>query len=94
MRPAVFFFALLLAAPAQAVVFAVDSTVDAVDAVPGDGTCADASGACTLRAAIQETNALAGADVVELPAGNYVLSIPGIGEDTSATGDPRSQDLR
>jgi hypothetical protein len=44
-------------------VFTVDSTVEAVDAVPGDGACADACGACTLRAAIQETNALAGAEL-------------------------------
>jgi CSLREA domain-containing protein len=61
MRLAVLLFALLLAAPAQAVVFTVDSTVDAVDAVHDDGICADESGACTLRAAIQETNALPGA---------------------------------
>ena len=35
-------------APATAVAFGVDSTVDAVDANPGDGICAAASGACTL----------------------------------------------
>ncbi len=34
----------------------VDSAVDAVDAAPGDGICADISGACTLRAAIEEAN--------------------------------------
>jgi hypothetical protein len=41
---AVFLFALLLAAPAQAVVFTVDSTTDTVVGVPGDRLCADASG--------------------------------------------------
>ena len=83
MRLAVWFFALVLAAPAQAVVFTVDSTVDAVDAVPGDGICADASGACTLRAAIHEANVLPGADVVEVPAGTYV---GGLGITDSVTG--------
>ena len=63
-----------LAAPAQAVTFTVNSTVDAVDVNPGDGVCATAEGTCTLRAAIQEANALAGADTIILPAGTYPLS--------------------
>ncbi len=67
--------------------FTVDSTVDAVDANPGDGVCADPTGACTLRAAIQETNALPGADIIGLDFETYTLSIPGAGEDASATGD-------
>ena len=75
-------------APAAAVAFGVDSTVDAVDANPGDGVCAAASGACTLRAAIQETNALPGADMIAVPAGHYVLALAGLPEeDTPATGD-------
>ena len=49
--------------------FVVDSTIDAVEAAPGDGVCATAAGECTLRAAIQETNALPGADKVTLPIG-------------------------
>jgi hypothetical protein len=40
-----------------------------------------------LRAAIQETNRLAGADTIILPAGTYILTIPGTGEDRAATGD-------
>ncbi len=32
--------------------------------IPGDGACADTYGICTLRAAIEEANALAGADVI------------------------------
>jgi len=67
--------------------FTVDSTADAVDASPGDGVCATAGGVCTLRAAIQEANALLGADTINLPAGTYTLAIPGVYEDAAATGD-------
>jgi CSLREA domain-containing protein len=67
--------------------FTVDSTSDAVDAAPGDGACESAAGECTLRAAIQETNALPGADAISVPAGTYTLAIPGANEDDGATGD-------
>ena len=50
------------AAPAQAATFDVNSMADAVDANPGNTACATAGGVCTLRAAIQEANALPGAD--------------------------------
>ncbi|MFI5366072.1 MAG: choice-of-anchor Q domain-containing protein [Candidatus Binatia bacterium] len=53
--------------------FTVNSTADAPDAIPGDGVCATSSGACTLRAAIEEANSSAGADAVAIPAGHYVL---------------------
>ena len=56
--------------------FTVNSTADTLDAAPGDGVCADAAGACTLRAAVMETNALPGPDTVAVPAGTYVLAIP------------------
>ena len=46
--------------------FQVDATHDAVDASPGDGVCADATGACTLRAAVMEANAVVGLDFVGL----------------------------
>jgi CSLREA domain-containing protein len=65
----------------------VDSTSDAVDANPGDGTCATAGAQCTLRAAIQEANALTGPQSVNLPAKTYTLTIAGTGEDAAATGD-------
>ena len=78
---------LLSAAPARSASFTVDSTVDAPDTAPGDGACLSAGGTCTLRAAIQETNALPGADTVSVPAGTYVLAITGNNEDQSATGD-------
>lgn len=70
-------------------VFTVNSTADATDASPGNGVCetAPGNGVCTLRAAIQETNALAGADEIILPAGTYTLTIPGANENNAATGD-------
>ena len=46
--------------------FTVDSTADTNDVVPGDRTCADAEGRCTLRAAVQEanTNTVTGRDII------------------------------
>ena len=38
--------------------FTVNDTGDAADAAPGNGVCATSGGVCTLRAAIQEINAL------------------------------------
>jgi CSLREA domain-containing protein len=67
--------------------FTVDSTNDAVDAHPGDGICATAEGECTLRAAIQEANASEGEDTIHLPIETFNLTIPGMDEDASASGD-------
>jgi len=70
--------------------FVVTSTVDAVDASPGDGVCAAGSGttACTVRAAVQEANALGGSTRIVLPVGvSYLLTIAGAGENAGATGD-------
>lgn len=77
----------LQSVPLTAATFAVDDTTDTVDVVPGDGACADASGNCTLRAAIMEANALTGADAITLPAGTYTIAIAGTGEDACLTGD-------
>lgn len=86
---------LLAAGSVPAATFDVDDTGDAVDAAPGDGVCASAGGACTLRAAVQETNALAGQDRILVPAGTYLLTIGGSFEDAAATGDlDVSDDLR
>lgn len=70
----------------------VNSTADQVDLDPDDSVCdtGDMVGdepECTLRAAIQQTNASPGADVILVPAGDYVLSIAGIGEHGAANGD-------
>ena len=72
---------------ANAATFTVNSTVDSVDSNPGDGICNDGAGRCTLRAAIMEASALAGADTITLPTGAYTLTIPGRGENLSASGD-------
>jgi hypothetical protein len=67
--------------------FLVNVTYDAVDAFPGDGVCKDAAGNCPLRAAVQESNALAGWDDIQVPGGLYQLTLVGPGEDAGATGD-------
>jgi CSLREA domain-containing protein len=70
---------LLAALPAGALAsFTVKSTVDASDNNPGDGVCAANTAAgvkCTLRAAIEESNANPGypPEVIILPAGTYTL---------------------
>jgi CSLREA domain-containing protein len=74
---------------AAGISFTVDSTEDTADAAAGNGTCADALGRCTLRAAVQEANASAGPDVIMLPAGVFRLTLvnPAFGDDQAATGD-------
>lgn len=54
--------------------FTVNIAEDIDDAINGDGICETAAGnaQCSLRAAIQESNALGGADLITLPAGTYV----------------------
>jgi hypothetical protein len=46
---------------------------DAPAANAGDGVCEDADGRCTLRAAIEEANALGGARTIALPDGLFRL---------------------
>lgn len=71
----------LAAGPASAqpplVTFNVDTTADATDALPGDGACATAAAACSLRAAIEEAQALGGGNhyQINLPAGTYTLTL-------------------
>lgn len=72
---------------AHAVEFIVDSTADAVDTSAGDGLCETAATTCTLRAAVQEANALAGDDTITIPPGIYKFSLAGNAEDLAATGD-------
>ncbi len=71
--------------------FVVNSTTDVVDLVPGDGACdtgntVGSDPECTLRAAVQEANALAGTDTINVPAGTYTLAITG-NEDNATAGD-------
>jgi CSLREA domain-containing protein len=69
--------------------FNVNSNADETDMTSGDGNCLTATGACTLRAAIQEANALGGAAIytINLPQNVYTLRITGSNEDYSMTGD-------
>ena len=61
---------------AGASTFTVNTTGDDSDASAGDGTCETATaGECTLRAAIEEANELAGADTI-------AFNIPGAGPHT------------
>ncbi|MGH2934953.1 MAG: choice-of-anchor Q domain-containing protein [Gaiellaceae bacterium] len=64
-------------ARANGVAFAVDTTADAHDVAPGDGVCATSGGDCSLRAAIEEADALSGTDSISVPAGTYVLDAGG-----------------
>ena len=63
----------------------VNSNLDTVDAVLGDGVCADAAGNCSVRAAIEEANALSsppsgfagvsGSGItINIPADTYTLT--------------------
>lgn len=82
-----------------AATFTVNSTTDEPDVTPGDGVCSSTpSGACTLRAAVMEANALSGGDTIVVPAGTYRLEriepappgsppFNGSREDTGAFGD-------
>jgi CSLREA domain-containing protein len=49
---------------ALAATLTVDSVADDSDSSAGDGNCDNGSGDCTLRAAIEEANALSGADTI------------------------------
>lgn len=67
--------------------FNVNSLFDSADVDPGDGNAIDAAGNTSLRAAIQEANALAGPDTINVPAGLLQLLTPGRTEDEALTGD-------
>src|SRR5688500_4542749 len=49
--------------------FTVNSTADTSDATPGDGICDAGGSICTLRAAMEEANANAGADTIHFAIG-------------------------
>lgn len=55
----------------------VNSTADGSDSNPGNGTCSTSTtGQCTLRAAIEEGNALAGARITfTIPSGGEVVTL-------------------
>ncbi len=74
--------------PALAFNFTVNNSNDIIDSTPGDGICetAPANGICTLRAAIQESNAWPGRDSIHLPVGTYTLTLIG-SDNTAIAGD-------
>jgi CSLREA domain-containing protein len=80
----------LFAAPASAATtLTVTNLGDASDDNIGNGVCHTAGGVCTLRAAIQEANALAGADTINITAtGTIVLGsmLPPITSAITITG--------
>ncbi len=64
---------------ASAATFQVTKTADENGACdPGD---------CALREAVLAANALPGPDIIEVPAGTYLLTIPGAQENNSFEGD-------
>ncbi|MCL7486590.1 MAG: hypothetical protein M8357_00250 [Desulfobulbaceae bacterium] len=75
--------------------FNINSGYDVRDLEPGNGLCVAylivfapfVLPFCTLRAAIEETNALPGQDIINVPSGHFILDIDGINEDHAATGD-------
>ncbi|HEV7646303.1 MAG TPA: choice-of-anchor Q domain-containing protein [Pyrinomonadaceae bacterium] len=67
--------------------FVVNTTGDTIDAIAGDGSCADAGSNCSLRAAISEANALAGPDIITLGAFVYTQSLGPSEENLNAGGD-------
>ena len=79
---------LAAAPPVAAAELTVDTPDDLADATPGDGICGDGSaGSCSLRAAVDEANAVPGADTITVPAGTYVLGLAGADEDANVSGD-------
>ncbi|MBM3969023.1 MAG: hypothetical protein FJ302_04030, partial [Planctomycetes bacterium] len=61
---------------------------DGTDATSlGNEVVRTSAGKVTLRAAIQEANALAGDDSIELGVGTYVLTLGGVPEDSAVSGD-------
>ena len=54
----------LRASAATLATFVVNSTGNQHDDAPGNGVCHTSAGTCTLRAAIEESNALAGTDTI------------------------------
>jgi titin len=76
---------------APAATHTVDSTGDGSDANPGDGVCETAAGngVCTLRAAIEEANALTGPDTIYFEDSVGVImpysSLPALNDTSGGT---------
>jgi hypothetical protein len=86
-------------ANAAGITHTVNTTTDnSVDTNPGDGSCTDTNGRCSLRAAIMEANATSGSATIIVPAGTYTLTsslsitsnVTIIGAGGNSNGDPKS----
>ena len=78
------FVVLLGAAPAVASTYVVNSNSDFSDATPGNDICGVVSN-CSLRAAIEESNAHAGPDTIQLPANSYAMGATAPEVDSQVT---------
>ena len=79
------------AAPGSGILYFVDSGGDEPDTFPGDNVCLTSLGTCTLRAAIQETNARAtGLDGIEIDVAAVTLqqALPDITTAVEISGFP------
>ena len=85
----------LVAGIASAQIFTVNSGYDVNDLDPGNGLCVAylfvsppfVIPFCTLRAAIEETNALPGRDIILLGSGTFRLTLSGLSENNAVSGD-------
>jgi len=77
----------VLSNPSFSMTFSVNSTDDALDMDITDAICMSLNTKCTLRAAIQQANALPGSDRIEILAGTYLLTLSGADEDSGLSGD-------
>ena len=81
----------------HAATFTVNSTADDPDADPGDGICATTAGECTLRAAIEEANALSSSEphTIVLPVGTINLTgdLPPLPENVTIIGQGESESI-
>jgi hypothetical protein len=76
------------AASASAASFTVKSTADEALATASSTTCETAAHTCTLRAAVQAADNAKGTNTIELPAGEYKLTI----KDTSAISEAQKEE--
>lgn len=73
-RFAIVLMAVLSSARVDATDWAVATTLDLPDGTPGDGICVSVPQPCSLRGAIEESNAQGGSHTISLPAGAYYLT--------------------
>ncbi len=78
-----------IAAPVTAAALATITVDTATDELNADGDCSlrEAIQAANTDTAVDACPAGSGADTIIVPAGTYTLTIPGVGDNTNATGD-------